>query len=567
MVILIHALNLIVVLCWCCLSTIYGSKGNPDPSRLKKMRDLIRKEMSIRTDREYNINKRHINVVKPKVELLDKDVQRGVDNPDDSDRIELFVRRIDNGLSSGPWNYVQYLPLLSSSSISSGNGYAGSIGRDSDSARSGYSSDYDSNNYNNDRSIKDLVSSLSQGGIESESVRPRIDNWVALKVFGKGLGSPVVLEQVKVILPQFKKLNMRNLQFGYKVSKIDTYVSSIERHMHQIGSSVGMMTTTDDYDEHINSASKRFVNLTELLSNVNYNSNRVMVEQYLMNSTHSLLAMDRLMSSIDQLVHQLIATNTTEVLLASDGSSIFNGNNCSYATGGIFVIPICDRQQVVLGIDSTLGLGASSIAYNTVDTQMESSSIVVDNDNIVNDVVGKSKSKNKKSFQLPTINNANTCNVVFAGSVTDRQPLYLRMTDMAGIITTPFDAELGSAVISFLVANLILKRYKMMITTTTTAAAAVAVAVDVDIDIGMTIVEARSPQLSFQFLTDSRAFIRTLRTDLRQDLIQKNMTNRLALWSQAVLSYDQLLSSDDAAEVTVDWTMGHPERRDLNINT
>jgi hypothetical protein len=196
---------------------------------------------------------------------------------------------------------------------------------------------------------------------------------------------------------------------------------------------------------------------------------------------------------------------------------------------------------------------------------MESSSIVVDNDNIVNDIVGKSKSKNKKSFQLPTINNANTCNVVFSGSVTDRRPLYLRMIDMAGIVTTPFDAELGSAVISFLIANLILKRYKMMITTTTTAAAAAAV--DVDIDIGMTIVEARSPQLSFQFLTDSRAFIRTLRTDLRQDLMQKNMTNRLALWSQAVLSYDQLLSSDDAAEVTIDWTMGHPERRDLNINT
>lgn len=566
MVILIHALNLIVVLCWCCLSTIYGSKGNPDPSRLKKMRDLIRKEMSIRTDREYNINKRHINVVKPKVELLDKDVQRGVDNPDDSDRIELFVRRIDNGLSSGPWNYVQYLPLLSSSS-SSGNGYADNNGRDSDSTRSGYSSDYDSNNYNNDRSIKDLVSSLSQGGIESESVRPRIDNWVALKVFGKGLGSPVVLEQVKVILPQFKKLNMRNLQFGYKVSKIDTYVSSIERHMHQIGSSVGMMTTSVAYDEHMSSTSKRFVNLTELLSNVSYNSNRAMVEQYLMNSTHSLPAMDQLMSSIDQLVHQLIATNATEVLLASDGSSIFNGNNCSYATGGIFVIPICDRQQVVLGIDSTLGLGASSIIYNTVDTQMESSSIVVDNDHIVDDVVGKSKSKkSKKSFQLPTINNANTCNVVFSGSMIDRRPLYLRMTDMAGIVTTPFDAELGSAVISFLVANLILKRYKMMITTTATAASASA-AVDVDINIGMTIVEARSPQLSFQFLTDSRAFLRTLRTDLRQDLMQKNMTNRLALWSQAVLSYDQLLSSDDAAEVTVDWTMGHPERRDLNINT
>ena len=382
-------------------------------------------------------------------------------------------------------------------------------------------------------------------------------------MFGKGLGSPVVLEQVKAILPQFKKLNMRNLQFGYKVSKIDTYVSSIERHMHQIGSSVGMMTTTVDYDEHINSASKRFVNLTELLSNVSYNSNRAMIEQYLMNSTHSLLAMDQLMSSVDQLIHQLIATNTTEVLLASDGSSIFNGNNCSYATGGIFVIPICDRQQVVLGIDNTLGLGASSIAYNPVDTQMESSSVVVDNDNIVNDIVGKSKSKNKKSFQLPTINNANTCNVVFSGSVTDRRPLYLRMIDMAGIVTTPFDAELGSAVISFLIANLILKRYKMMITTTTTAAAAF----DVDIDIGMTIVEARSPQLSFQFLTDSRAFIHTLRTDLRQDLMQKNMTNRLALWSQAVLSYDQLLSSDDAAEVTIDWTMGHPERRDLNINT
>jgi hypothetical protein len=185
----------------------------------------------------------------------------------------------------------------------------------------------------------------------------------------------------------------------------------------------------------------------------------------------------------------------------------------------------------------------------------------VDNDNFVNDAVEKSKSKNKKSFQLPTINNANTCNVVFSGSVTDRRPLYLRMIDMAGIVTTPFDAELGSAVISFLIANLILKRYKMMITTTAAAA------VDVDVDIGMMIVEARSLQLSFQFLTDSRAFIRTLRTDLRQDLMQKNMTNRLALWSQAVLSYDQLLSSDDAADVTVDWTMGHPERRDLNINT
>lgn len=561
--IVIHALNLIVVLCCCCLSTIYGSKGNPDPSRLKKMRDLIRKEMSIRTNREYNINKRHINVVKPKVDLLDKDIERGADNPDDSDRIELFVRRIDNGLSSGPWNYVQYLPLLSSSS----NGNVDSNGRDSDSARSGDISDYDSNNYNNDRSIKDLVSSLSQGGIESESVRPRIDTWVALKVFGKGLGSPVVLEQVKVILPQFKKLNMRNLQFGYKVSKVDTYVSSIERHMHQIGASIAM-TTSNDYDEYMNSASRRYVNLTELLSNVSsYNSNRAKVEQHLMNSTHSLQAMEQLMSSIDQLVHHLIATNATEVLVASDGSSIFNGNNCSYATGGIFVIPICDRQQVVLGIDSRLGMGTSSAIVSTTDIQMESSIVADDDSSIIDAVVRNSMSKNnkkKKSFQLPTINNANTCNVVFSGSATDRRPLYLRMTDMAGVVTTPFDAELGTAVMSFLVANLILKRYKMMITSTTTAAAVDNVD---DIHVDRTILEAKPSQLSFQFLTDSRAFIRTLRTDLRQELMQKNMTNRLALWSQAVLSYDQLLSSDDTAEVTVDWTMGHPERRDLNINT
>ena len=76
--------------------------------------------------------------------------------------------------------------------------------------------------YGTDNYIQRLAVEAQEGGIQAEAVRVNIDAWVAIKVFGSSSfsvlgGEAETVSDVKSLLPQFKKVRTRDIQFGYRL--------------------------------------------------------------------------------------------------------------------------------------------------------------------------------------------------------------------------------------------------------------------------------------------------------------------------------------------------------------
>lgn len=72
-----------------------------------------------------------------------------------------------------------------------------------------------------DYNTKDIITNIESGGLQAELRRTELDNILALKVFGKGIGSAAelpLINKVKSLLPSFRKLKPKDFEFGYRVA-------------------------------------------------------------------------------------------------------------------------------------------------------------------------------------------------------------------------------------------------------------------------------------------------------------------------------------------------------------
>jgi len=88
-----------------------------------------------------------------------------------------------------------------------------------------------------DDSTKDLIRNIESGGILAELRRTELDNILALKVFGNGIGSAAALpliNKVKSLLPNFRKLKPKDFEFGYRIAIEGEAIIVVNRAMTRL---------------------------------------------------------------------------------------------------------------------------------------------------------------------------------------------------------------------------------------------------------------------------------------------------------------------------------------------
>ena len=122
-----------------------------------------------------------------------------------------------------------------------------------------------------DDSAKDIIKNIESGGLQAELRRTELDNILALKVFGKGIGSAAelpLINKVKSLLPSFRKLKPKDLEFGYRVAVEGEAIIVLTRAMTRLPDAPVM--------EYIPALTADFnlilQNCTEILSDSTYDS-------------------------------------------------------------------------------------------------------------------------------------------------------------------------------------------------------------------------------------------------------------------------------------------------------
>lgn len=463
----ILAVRLVFLLCLWALAA--GSKGNPNPAMLKGKTARMRVMLSHSLTREQ---KGHRKTFTPDFASVFESHSKVIHSIDDGGvhGTQLYARK--HGTSV--WQFLKSLP--------------------------------------NDQTYLSLSSLISEGGIVAENARVDMDKWVATKVFGAGMGDPLLLNSVRSTLPQLKRLKPQQIQFGYRVADED--IGAIERSMVIGAPSARKMFSGMSPAEQITTADK----LTDITAN---NIAQILRDPA---SIHSIRHRDGLQEiialnhRIEQYARTLLAHNVAKVLVCTDGSAHFNDAGCVLAGGGVALTAVyTDHQQ---GAD-----------MQVVDTYNKSVSMCV------------------------------------------------RASDMECMTTTPFDAELLSGLTGLVVTKLLLHHrsalQRAMRTVPTGQRLDYSISLAVN-NSGCSTVEGSTPlstpsplpRLSVELCSDSRTYIRALRTDLSVDLTARNEHNRLAVWQLATALHRSIIanSTEGSGHVAVRWMAGHPERSNANVS-
>lgn len=249
----------------------------------------------------------------------------------------------------------------------------------------------------------DLSAKFYEGGISAEIVRSDIECYVAQQIFGKGLGDPPILEEVRKVLPHFSKLKPRLFEFGFKIFSIDESgpVNTLSRSMTKL--------PTDKEDFNI--LHQEPANLIDIES-------VIMGAEKLNDCGHVLQA------QISSFVANIDLSNATEILISSDGSAWMRGSRCVDASAGIvFYLP-------------------------TLPTGQESAFVECDKDGDDYDEVGNgvfqsfSETSNQGEEAKPFASSSNSS-------------FMLRVGAAGGMVSTPFDAELIACLAAITVARII----------------------------------------------------------------------------------------------------------------
>ncbi|KAJ1408559.1 hypothetical protein B484DRAFT_456288 [Ochromonadaceae sp. CCMP2298] len=344
-----------------------------------------------------------------------------------------------------------------------------------------------------------MSEAIAKGGIEAEAARAELDRWVAVRVFGEAFGEPLILGNVRTSLKPFRKLKPRLMQFGYKLLGEDLYVSALDRAMTQVPQPVQLDLSTLPVPAP--------VHVSALLGEKGGEELQAQIE-----------------GSVDRLLGVMEAQGATSLLVVSDGSATFYGKTCLDASGGLVAVPVMDKSQVFIN------LGDASDRVDGVDGDGEPV---------------RTRELNPNSFQV--INKPSHSSEMLVREEGGANPaLYLRIDGMGGIVGTPFDAELIAGLAAVTLARMIVDRQEQ---------------------------RDSSRKLDIRVLTDSRALRTLLRSTKEAQEVEVEVhevseevgANRAALRLLCAAQCDYVHMNavgPSGHEVSIEWTAGHPERRD-----
>ena len=249
----------------------------------------------------------------------------------------------------------------------------------------------------------DLSAKFYEGGISAEIVRSDIECYVAQQIFGKGLGDPPILEEVRKVLPHFSKLKPRLFEFGFKIFSIDESgpVNTLARSMTKL--------PTDREDFNILHQEP---------------ANLIDIESVIMGAEGLNICGHVLQAQISSFVANIYSSNATEILISSDGSAWMRGSRCVDASAGIvFYLPALPTGQ-------------------------DSAVVECDKDGDDYDEVGNGffqsffEASNQDEEAKPVASSSNSS-------------FMLRVGAAGGMVSTPFDAELIACLAAITVARII----------------------------------------------------------------------------------------------------------------
>lgn len=346
-----------------------------------------------------------------------------------------------------------------------------------------------------EKELFDLSAQFNEGGICAEIVRSDIECYVAQQVFGKGLGDPPILDEVRKVLPQFSKLKPRLFEFGFKIFSIDESgpVNTLSRSMTKL--------PIDNEDSNI---------LHEELAKI------IAIESIVKGAEGRQLCTlnnysDALQAQISSFVANINPSNVTEILISSDGSAWMRGSRCGDASAGIvFLAP-------------------------TVPAGQESAAVECGRDGDDNDEVGN-------GFFQRFFNASYQDEEAKPFASSSHCSLMLRVGAAGGMVSTPFDAELIACLAAITVARVIADMIEKARDT------------DTQRDSGDVSPRPLPTTVRFVLRTDSRSLCRAVRsrklsvaavqeaepaTQGDEDPISLAQANRRCLWELMMKHVDQ----------------------------
>ena len=231
--------------------------------------------------------------------------------------------------------------------------------------------------HSNNTVINDQFNSLrTTSGIEEETIRYNIDQYITNTLFGDGLGGERnFITNLKTKLPRLKKLKTKEFEFGYKYVKDTTIIDksdksnsdssiddeyiyetlthteklysllSLERPRIAAKTEKGPKYSPESYPCSINSTYAQLYNsylsyTTGSSTENGHNSDRF--DTY-------IKAYSTPISNIQYMIHQFytqfISHKCQSLLVVCDGSAYFYNQTCTKSSAGIYMLPL-DRDGV-----------------------------------------------------------------------------------------------------------------------------------------------------------------------------------------------------------------------------
>jgi len=175
-----------------------------------------------------------------------------------------------------------------------------------------------------DNNMNNIINKLSDGGCEEDVYRSDLDAFIALKIYGIGMGGEVqIINKIKEILPKLRKVRNKDFEFGYRLALANEGINIIKRSM----------TKLPEYKKRPLIPASR-INIHSIINSVNINDNN-----------------DDDVNSIKEIVSNYVnkITNsiysTSDLCIFTDGSALLQGNNCADANAAIVILPIISNND------------------------------------------------------------------------------------------------------------------------------------------------------------------------------------------------------------------------------
>ena len=176
-----------------------------------------------------------------------------------------------------------------------------------------------------DNNMNNIINKLSDGGCEEEIYRSDLDSFIALKIYGVGMGGEVqIINKIKEILPKLRKVRNKDFEFGYRLALANEGINIVKRSM----------TKLPEYKKKPLIPASR-INIHSIINSVSINNN---------DDNDSVNSMKEIVSNyVNKITNSIY--NVNDLCIFTDGSALLQGNNCADANAAIVILPIISNSN------------------------------------------------------------------------------------------------------------------------------------------------------------------------------------------------------------------------------